>query len=170
MEKGLFLTPIRLLIVHPKANFKVASISRPSALADCFGHWPFSDKCNKVTRRFIIRKLGVDEGLALKVENFSLLYVQHSDQKILILSRYRMYELYQTKLLNRILSQIKPYLYQYLHFILVNFELCPHLGMGSVHQLILIPLLKILNLKRKAFPFVYRTQNRHTFSAVVMMI
>ena len=63
MEKDLFLTPIRWLIVHPKANFEAASISRPSALADFFGHWPFYEKCNKVTRRFIIRKLEVDEGL-----------------------------------------------------------------------------------------------------------
>ena len=63
IEKGLFLSPIRWLIVHPKANFEGASTRRPSASADCFGHWSFSDKCNKVTRRFIIRKLGVDEGL-----------------------------------------------------------------------------------------------------------
>jgi hypothetical protein len=63
IEKGLFLTPIRWLIVHPKANFKGASTRRLSASADGFGHWSFSDKCNKVTRHFIIRKLGVDEGL-----------------------------------------------------------------------------------------------------------
>ena len=75
MEKDLFLTPIRWLIVNPKANFKGTSNRRPSASVDCFGHRSFSDKCNKVTRRFIIRKLGVDEGLALKVENFPLLYV-----------------------------------------------------------------------------------------------